>query len=156
MFSIAVAFATSALLLLLQAAQSSFNVHPASSTFVGPDGRHHIFHGVNVVEKINPFLPHSSGRFQSRLSEPDMQLLRSSSFSIFSISTRAYRHATLSCFTSIHIVGVLCFDLSSVPFILLQITWHECCPAWCAMEWCRTQRTRQGQCYIPCTSQVDH
>ena len=37
--------------------QKGFISNAATSTYIGPDGRHYIFHGVNAVEKLKPFYP---------------------------------------------------------------------------------------------------
>jgi hypothetical protein len=44
-------------LLCVVGVQAAFRVDPKSSAFIGADGRRHIFHGVNVVEKTHYFIP---------------------------------------------------------------------------------------------------
>ena len=52
----------------LGGARAAFTVDPATSSFIGADGRRHLFHGVNVVEKTHQFIPVScSVRLKTRV-----------------------------------------------------------------------------------------
>jgi endoglycosylceramidase len=69
MKSFGVALATVAFALMAEA--GDVHVNPATRMLEDQDGRSVLFHGVNVVYKVDPYIPSMDGEFDSELSLND-------------------------------------------------------------------------------------